>query len=135
MQLELTGSCHCGAVRIRATLDTSKPTSRCNCSICRKTRLWKTEMLKPSAFTLLQGSEALSEYRFGSRRVAHMFCRHCGIKMFGHGEKRFFPQEFYVVNLATVDNLTDAQRAALPVVTQDGEHGDYEAQPPYSAFL
>ena len=31
------------------------------------------------AFSLLQGAASLTEYRFGSSRIAHMFCSHRGL--------------------------------------------------------
>ena len=60
------GSCHCGAVRFRCDIDLAQPTSRCNCSICTKTRLWKT-MAQPGSFQLLQGDDAVATYRFAGR--------------------------------------------------------------------
>ena len=35
------GGCHCGAVRFECELDFAGITSKCNCSICTKTRFWK----------------------------------------------------------------------------------------------
>ena len=56
------GSCHCGAVRFECEIDlAAADTSRCNCSICARTRYWKT-LVKAEDFRLLQGADALAEY-------------------------------------------------------------------------
>ena len=37
-------------------------------------------------FKLLQGQDALTEYRFNTGKIAHLFCSECGIESFGRGE-------------------------------------------------
>ncbi|AEG91822.1 GFA family protein [Ramlibacter tataouinensis] len=128
------GSCHCAAVRFRCELEVQQPTSRCNCSICRKSRFWKT-LVAGDRFTLLQGRQALAEYRFGSRRIAHMFCRHCGVKVYGHSGAEAFGQEFYAVNLACLDDVRDEDLAALPLAYEDGRHDDWASAPAVTCIL
>lgn len=127
-EITVNGSCHCGAVRFRCLLDPRQPTSRCNCSICRKSRFWKA-IVPANAFTLLQGSDDLREYRFGSRTIAHRFCRHCGVKVFGRVDAQEPSDAFYAVNLACIDDLNDEAKAGLAVDYQDGSHDRWEAQP------
>lgn len=114
------GSCHCGAVRFACEADLSRDTSRCNCSICRKGRYWKA-LVKAEDFRLLQGADALADYRFGSNTIYHHFCRTCGIKPFGraHLDLQFQGEElrgeFYAINIACLDDADPRELAALPV--------------------
>jgi hypothetical protein len=123
------GACHCGAIRFRCDIDLAEATSRCNCSICTKTRLWKT-MARPGSFQFLQGADAVATYRFAGQRIEHRFCRHCGVKLGGHGAKGpDFPQDFDVVSIACLDDMDDDVKAGLAVVWQDGRHDDWAHAP------
>lgn len=75
------GSCHCGAVRFRVEAPSALDVLDCNCSICRMTGF--LHLIVPlSRFTLLQGQDSLSEYRFNTGVARHFFCKTCGIKPF-----------------------------------------------------
>jgi hypothetical protein len=125
------GACHCGAVRFEADLDLTNETSRCNCSICAKTRLWKAR-LAPTAVRLLQGADAMSEYRFGSRAVRHQFCRICGVKMFGH----FTDKEgaHVVISIATLVVL-DSELGEACITYQDGRSDAFARAPLETRYL
>lgn len=79
-----TGGCHCGAVRYRVELELGTLVS-CNCSICSKTGTLLT-FVDADRFELLSGEDALTDYRFNKGVIAHLFCKHCGIRSFARGQ-------------------------------------------------
>lgn len=121
------GSCHCGAVRFEADLDLTQPTFRCNCSICRRTRFWPA-VVAPAGFRLLQGQDALTQYLFNTRRNEHYFCRHCGVRAFGHGTQTPMG-EMYGVNVGCLDDVTDDELSRAPIVYVDGRHDNWANAP------
>ncbi|MFC5069334.1 GFA family protein [Flaviflagellibacter deserti] len=79
-----TGGCQCGAVRYEVTADIDKTIS-CNCSRCGK--LGSILAFAPAEqFTLLQGEDQLTEYRFNRNVISHLFCKICGIESFARAE-------------------------------------------------
>ena len=75
------GGCHCGRVRFEVDAPVGSDVLDCNCSICRMTGFLHL-IVPASRFRLLQGVDALTEYRFNSGTARHLFCVHCGIKSF-----------------------------------------------------
>lgn len=135
MKHTYTGSCHCGAVRFECDLDLAADgTSKCNCSSCTKSRFWKA-IAKAGGFRLLQGQDALTEYRFGSGRIQHFFCSRCGVKTFGRGHLDLLGGEFHGVNIACLDDLSPEERARLPVKYENGRHDDWGHVPGETAYL
>lgn len=128
------GSCHCGAVRFECDLDLAQGTSRCNCSICAKTRFWKA-IVSAGAFRLLQGEEALADFRDSDGLVHHRFCSRCGVKPFGQGHAPELGGDFYGVNVACLDDATPEELAEAPVSYEDGKHDNYQSPPAETCHL
>jgi len=126
------GSCHCGAVRFTAEIDLARETSRCNCSICAKSRFWKA-VIPASDFRLVQGDDSLSEYRFGGDNIAHRFCHRCGVKV--SGQVQIEGQPFVAVSIACLDDATPEELAAAPVKYEDGRNNDWESAPAVTRYL
>jgi hypothetical protein len=132
MKQTYSGGCHCGAVRFEADVDFSQGTVKCNCTICQKARFWLVAV-SAGEFRLLKGEDALSEYRFGASRIQHLFCKHCGIKSFGRID---MPNGGMVaVSVTALENIPDADLAALPVVFVDGRSDNFQAPPTQTAHL
>jgi hypothetical protein len=134
MKKTYRGSCHCGAVRFDCDLDLGAGTSKCNCSICSKARFWKA-IARADNFRLREGESALSDYRFGSGIIHHLFCRHCGIKSFARGEMAALGGTFYAINLACLENVSPEELAAAPVTYEDGRHDNWQSPPAESRHL
>lgn len=128
------GSCHCGAVRFECALDLAGGTSKCNCSICAKTRFWKA-IVKADAFRLLEGEGALSDYQFGGGTIRHLFCSRCGVKTFGSGEMEELGGTFYAVNVACLDDATDEALVQAPVIYEDGRNDRWDQVPAEARHL
>jgi hypothetical protein len=80
--IEVSGGCHCGAVRFSASMpDPPVPALACNCSICSMTGFLHV-MVPHDLFELLTGRDSLTSYRFGSGAADHLFCSNCGVKSF-----------------------------------------------------
>ena len=114
------GGCHCGAVRFEVDAPAAIEVHECNCSICRLTGY--LHLIVPAArFRLLEGGDALVEYRFNTGAARHLFCGRCGIKSF------YVPRsnpDGYSVNARCLDPAT---LGAVEVTPFDGRNWEASA--------
>ncbi|TNF29724.1 MAG: GFA family protein [Deltaproteobacteria bacterium] len=108
------GGCHCGKVRYEVEMDLESVVM-CNCSMCAK-RNWKLAFVPADAFTLHSGTHALTEYRFNTGHIAHLFCATCGVASFSRGLGAD-GKEMVSVNVCCLDGV---DHDALPVHRYDG---------------
>ena len=132
MKKTYRGSCVCGAVRFEAALDLAKGTTRCNCSFCKKARMWFA--LVPNAdLRVTAGEDALADFQRtvpGKEPFLHFtFCRTCGARPFTRGGAMpGMPDGFHAVNVACLDDATDEELAAAPIHFADGARDDWRAE-------
>jgi hypothetical protein len=109
-----SGGCQCGKVRYSVVTEI-KEAMACNCSRCGK--LGSLLAFAPaSAFTLQQGEDATTAYRFNKHKIDHLFCATCGIQSFARGTGPDGTQ-MIAINIRSIDDL---DLAAIPVKTVDG---------------
>jgi hypothetical protein len=70
-----------------------------------------------SAFTLLQGEDALRDYTFKAHAIHHTFCTTCGIKPFARG-KNPDGSEMVAINVRCIE---DVDLDALNIQKFDGK--------------
>lgn len=140
MEKTYRGSCHCGAVQFTCELDLAAGTMRCNCSFCRKARLWLA-FVKADRLRITQGAELMTDYRHTpaamSEPFLHLtFCARCGVRPFSSGGALpAFDGPFYAVNVACLDDASDEELAQAPINFADGRHDDWNTSCPDTRYL
>ena len=106
-----SGGCHCGQVRYQARASLDRVIA-CNCSICTKRGLLLT-FVAGKDFDLLSGQDSLKDYQFGTKRIHHVFCAHCGVEAFARGAA---PDgaEMVAVNVRCLDGVDPAALTPTP---------------------
>lgn len=124
------GSCHCGAVKYRATLDLAEGTGRCNCTWCTKVRTWNAGVA-PADFELLAGRDKLTDYArdWGEGNVHHLFCKRCGVYVYGHGHIPEAGGDFVGIHVNTLDDASVDELMSGPLGFVDGRHDNWGAPP------
>ena len=134
MKKTYRGSCHCGAVRFEADIDLEQGTGKCNCTICTKTRNWSA-LIKPDAFRLLSGQDALSDYRFGGGQGAYLFCKHCGVRSFETGHVKEIGGDYVSIKVACLDGVDPAELSSAPVTYANGRDNKWWEPPAETRYL
>lgn len=131
-----SGSCHCGAVVFEARLDFEKGTTRCNCSLCAKSRFWFA-IVPTEDFNLTRGDDQLLDYAWvpPGKSEAHLryrFCKTCGVRTFAEDARG----KFFAVAIAALDGFErEADQLSGSMKFVDGRHDDYDHAPADTRLL
>lgn len=116
----LSGTCHCGAIRVALTL--SKPAQdtyvrACQCSFCR--RRGTRTIADPQGHATVTGEpDRLIRYRFGLKTADYLLCAACGTYI--AAVQSDADRSIAVVNVGGLDIAEFRGRPGEPV-TYDGE--------------
>ncbi len=107
-----TGQCHCGAVKYEVELDLTQPVIECNCSHCSVKSLLLSAAPQ-SALSITEGEENLTEYRFNTEKIAHRFCKTCGVQPLATAlGKDGTPMS--MINVRTIDGIDLSTLSRMP---------------------
>ena len=96
------GSCMCGKVAFRVETDL-EGVVECNCSHCYRKGL-HLKFVPSDKFELIDGEQALAEFRFNKHRIQHLFCQTCGVQAFARG-KGPDGSDMVAVNVRTLEDI------------------------------
>ncbi len=87
--MDITATCHCGAVKIAATLPHGLgDVGRCTCSFCSRRQAPAVTAIAASV-KVLKGEDNLTLYSWNTHTAKHYFCKTCGI--YTHHKRRADP--------------------------------------------
>lgn len=132
------GSCFCGAVAFQADGDLADGTMRCNCGFCRKMRYWEMRLPDPEGFRLIRGREALAETPRADGAdldMHHWFCARCGTRLWTEGDIAEMGGRFVQVVVPALDDATEAELIAAPILWADGAHDNWWSPAPETRHL
>jgi hypothetical protein len=139
MKTTYHGSCHCGAIRFEADIDLADGIRKCNCSYCRKLGLQKS-FAAHEALRVTEGKDRMREYQASPSNwppgdINHYMCGACGAHPFSRGYLKQMGGNFWAVNVACLDDATEEELAAAPILYEDGKRDRQTETPAITRYL
>ncbi|MDG1169487.1 MAG: GFA family protein [Sulfitobacter sp.] len=109
--VDITATCHCGAVSLTATLPHGLSTAgRCTCSFCAR-RQAAAVTATTASLKITKGADNLSLYTWGTGTAQHYFCKTCGI--YTHHQRRIDPSQCGI-NLGCIEGAKPWEHDPVP---------------------
>lgn len=128
------GFCHCKAITFTAVLDLSKGSVKCNCRLCWKQRMWKTDRIDVADFSLVAEPGRLGGF-MGKHQGEHHFSNSCGIATHTHVRRPDAGEEYVMVHVASLHDLPVDDLLAAPLTIVDGLHDQWSDVPAQTRHL
>jgi len=134
------GSCHCGTLAFEADIDLASGIRKCNCSFCWKLG-YRKALVPEAALRITRGREAMQDYQprpssWPPGDVAHYWCGGCGTHPFSRAYlEKEMGGHFWAVNVACLDDVSEEELAAAPVIYEDGKRDHQERAPAITSYL
>ncbi|EFA80703.1 hypothetical protein PPL_06288 [Heterostelium album PN500] len=124
-----TGQCFCGDIKFTVEADLNQLKSgRCNCSFCVKHRGWFYRLENVNQFKLLTPEENMMTFSRGNHA-----CKKCAVYTHAIGDYGEGPYCSVAVNC--IDDLTPAQKSAIPITYFDGLNNNWWSAPSHVNYL
>ena len=139
MKKTYNGSCHCGKIRFQADVDLDEGIRKCNCSFCWKMGYQKA-LVPYEAVRIVAGEDEMRDYQpkpsaWPVGDINHYHCPECGAQPFSRGYLEQMGGNFWAVNVACLDDVTETELAAAPVIYEDGKRDRQDRAPEITAYL
>jgi hypothetical protein len=139
MRKTFHGSCHCGAIRFEADLDLSEGIRKCNCTFCVKSG-YRKAFTSYEGLRVLQGKEAMRDYQpvpsnWPPGNINHYHCTTCSSHPFSRGYLDQMGGNFWAVNVSCLDDATQEELGAAPIVYEDGLNNRQQEAPAVTSWL
>ncbi len=134
------GSCHCGTIRFTAAIDLAQGIRRCNCSFCLKAG-YKKALIPFDALHITHGDAQMRDYHaqpssWPPGDVNHYHCPTCAAQPFSRGYlEKEMGGNFWAVNVACLDDASEEELAAAPIIFEDGKRDRQDRAPEITAYL
>lgn len=134
------GSCHCGTVRFETEIDLADGIRKCNCTFCRKFGYQKS-FAAFEALRVVEGRDVMREYKASPSAwppgdINHYMCPNCGGHTFSRGYLETpMGGNFWAVNIACLDDVTEEELDAAPKIYEDGIRDRQDKAPEIVSYL